>query len=33
MLVVEERDEELLKSEFVSGWVNHVLVVDKSALT
>ena len=32
MLVVVERGEELLKSEFVRGWVNYVLVVDKSAL-
>ena len=32
MLVVEERGEELLKSTFVRGWVNYVLVVDKSAL-
>ena len=30
MLVVVERGEELLKSEFVRGWVNYV--VDKSAL-
>ena len=30
MLVVVERGEELLKSEFVRGWVNHV--VDKTAL-
>ena len=32
MLVVVERSEELLKSEVVRGWVNYVLVVDKSAL-
>ena len=32
MLVVVERGEELLKSTFVHGWVNYVLVVDKSAL-
>ena len=32
MLVMVERGEELLKSEFVRGWVNPVLVVDKSAL-
>ena len=32
MLVVVERGEELLKSKFVHGWVNYVLVVDKSAL-
>ena len=32
MLVVVERVEELLKSEFVRGWVNYVLVVDKSTL-
>ena len=32
MLVVVERGEELLKSTFVQGWVNYVLVVDKSAL-
>ena len=32
MLVVVERGEELLKSEFVRGWVNLVLVVDESAL-
>ena len=29
MLVVVERGENLLKSEFVRGWVNYVLVVDK----
>ena len=32
MLVVVEHGEELLKSKFVNGWVNYVLVVDKSAL-
>ena len=32
MLVVVERVEELLKSTFVHGLVNCVLVVDKSAL-
>ena len=32
MLVVVERGEELLESEFVRGWVNLVLVVDESAL-
>ena len=32
MLVVVERGEELLKLTFVHGWVNYVLVVDKSAL-
>ena len=32
MLVVVERGEELLKSDFVRVWVNCVLVVDKSAL-
>ena len=29
MLVVVERGEEILKSEFVRGWVYYVLVVDK----
>ena len=32
MLVVGGLGEELLKSKFVHGWVNYVLVVDKSAL-
>ena len=32
MLVVVERDEELLKSVFVRGWVYHVVVVGKSAI-
>ena len=32
MLIVVECGEELLKSTFVHGWVNYVLVVDKSAL-
>ena len=32
MLVVVERGEELLKSTFVYGFVNYVLVVDKSAM-
>ena len=32
MLVVVERGEELLESEFVRGWVDYMLVVDKSAL-
>ena len=31
MPVVVERGEELLKSEFVRGWVNDVLLVDKSS--
>ena len=32
VLVVVERGEKLIKSKFVRGWVNYVLVVDKSAL-
>ena len=32
MLVVVERGAELLESTFVHGWINYVLVVDKSAL-
>ena len=32
MLVVVERGEEFLKSKFLHGWVNYMLVVDKSAL-
>ena len=32
MLVVVKGGDKLLKSEFVRGWVNHVLVVDKSAM-
>ena len=32
MLVVVGRSEELLKSEFVRAWVNHVLGADISAL-
>ena len=32
MLVVVERGEESLESQFVRGWLNHVLVVDKISL-
>ena len=32
MFVVVERGGELLQSTFVHGWVNYVLVVNKSAL-
>ena len=32
MYVVVERGEKLPKSEFVRGWSNHVLVVDKISL-
>ena len=32
MLVVMECGWELVKSEFVRGWLDHVLVVDKSSL-
>ena len=32
MLVPVEHGEELVKSTFVHGWVNYVLVVHKSAL-
>ena len=32
MLVPVEHGEELVKSTFVHGWVNYMLVVDKSAL-
>ena len=32
MLVVDERGDELLRSKFVRGWVNYVLVVGKSTL-
>ena len=32
MLVVVERGEELLKSKFVHGWVNYILVVDSRSV-